>query len=193
MWIIVSVSASSGKTAMQIRQEQSVTLPRPDLQVIRTHSKTYPKRSTQPTGEPHLTHDSHPMRCESCYVCPIFWFYLKPPFIFRTPIKIFFMKSESSLTLRGFWMTWGWVINDRIFIFGWTNPLTLGTVNLSKTHKYLNTYQTICKKIKQKWPCNENSYSHLCCNITVRSNIIAQHRLSVSIFLKILRQIVPCL
>ncbi len=135
MWIIVSVSASSGKTAMQIRQEQSVTLPRPDLQVIRTHSKTYPKRSTQPTGEPHLTHDSHPMRCESCYVCPIFLFFLKPPFIFRTPIKIFFMKSESSLTLRGFWMTWGWVINDRIFIFGWTNPLTLGTVNLSKTHK----------------------------------------------------------
>uniref|UniRef100_A0A9J7YK42 Erythrocyte membrane protein band 4.1-like 4A n=1 Tax=Cyprinus carpio carpio TaxID=630221 RepID=A0A9J7YK42_CYPCA len=41
----------SGKTAMQIGREQSVTLPRPDLQVIRTRSKTYPKRSTQPTGE----------------------------------------------------------------------------------------------------------------------------------------------
>ncbi|KAL1267173.1 hypothetical protein QQF64_002848, partial [Cirrhinus molitorella] len=40
----------SGKTAMQIGREQSVTLPRPDLQVIRTRSKTYPKRSTQPTG-----------------------------------------------------------------------------------------------------------------------------------------------
>uniref|UniRef100_A0A9J8DA10 Erythrocyte membrane protein band 4.1-like 4A n=2 Tax=Cyprinus carpio TaxID=7962 RepID=A0A9J8DA10_CYPCA len=37
----------SGKTTMQIGREQSVTLPRPDLQVIRTHSKTYPKRSTQ--------------------------------------------------------------------------------------------------------------------------------------------------
>ncbi|XP_016346383.1 band 4.1-like protein 4 isoform X1 [Sinocyclocheilus anshuiensis] len=40
----------SGKTAMQIGREQSVTLPRPDLQVIRTRSKTYPKRSTQPAG-----------------------------------------------------------------------------------------------------------------------------------------------
>lgn len=46
----------SGKTAMQIRQEQSVTLPRPDLQVIRTHSKTYPKRSTQPTGRSNGGH-----------------------------------------------------------------------------------------------------------------------------------------
>uniref|UniRef100_A0A671L1P2 Band 4.1-like protein 4 n=1 Tax=Sinocyclocheilus anshuiensis TaxID=1608454 RepID=A0A671L1P2_9TELE len=51
----------SGKTAMQIGREQSVTLPRPDLQVIRTRSKTYPKRSTQPAGEPHLTPGSHPM------------------------------------------------------------------------------------------------------------------------------------
>lgn len=40
----------SGKTALQIGGEQSVTLPRPDLQVIRTRSKTYPKRSTQPAG-----------------------------------------------------------------------------------------------------------------------------------------------
>uniref|UniRef100_A0A672NN06 Band 4.1-like protein 4 n=1 Tax=Sinocyclocheilus grahami TaxID=75366 RepID=A0A672NN06_SINGR len=53
----------SGKTAMQIGREQSVTLPRPDLQVIRTRSKTYPKRSTQPAGEPHLTPGSYPMRC----------------------------------------------------------------------------------------------------------------------------------
>ncbi|XP_067253488.1 band 4.1-like protein 4 isoform X3 [Chanodichthys erythropterus] len=40
----------SGKTAMQIGREPSVTLPRPDLQVIRTRSKTYPKRSAQPAG-----------------------------------------------------------------------------------------------------------------------------------------------
>ncbi|XP_016085346.1 band 4.1-like protein 4 [Sinocyclocheilus grahami] len=50
----------SGKTAMQIGREQSVTLPRPDLQVSRTRSKTYPKRSTQPAGELHLTPDLHP-------------------------------------------------------------------------------------------------------------------------------------
>uniref|UniRef100_A0A673IHG9 Erythrocyte membrane protein band 4.1-like 4A n=1 Tax=Sinocyclocheilus rhinocerous TaxID=307959 RepID=A0A673IHG9_9TELE len=50
----------SGKTAMQIGREQSVTLPRLDLQVIRTRSKTYPKRSTQLAGELHLTPDLHP-------------------------------------------------------------------------------------------------------------------------------------
>uniref|UniRef100_A0A8C2PXV2 Erythrocyte membrane protein band 4.1 like 4A n=1 Tax=Cyprinus carpio TaxID=7962 RepID=A0A8C2PXV2_CYPCA len=50
----------SGKTTMQIGREQSVTLPRPDLQVIRTHSKTYPKRSTQSAGELHLTPHLHP-------------------------------------------------------------------------------------------------------------------------------------
>ncbi|XP_021334781.1 band 4.1-like protein 4 isoform X2 [Danio rerio] len=40
----------SGKTAMQIGRESTETLPRADLQVIRTRSKTYPKRSTQPAG-----------------------------------------------------------------------------------------------------------------------------------------------
>ncbi|XP_067289349.1 band 4.1-like protein 4 [Pseudorasbora parva] len=40
----------SGKTATQIVREPSVTLPRPDLQVIRTRSKTYPKRSAPPAG-----------------------------------------------------------------------------------------------------------------------------------------------
>ncbi|XP_057177382.1 band 4.1-like protein 4 isoform X1 [Triplophysa rosa] len=37
----------SGKTAMQIGREPSITLPRPDLQVVRTRSKTYPKRCAQ--------------------------------------------------------------------------------------------------------------------------------------------------
>ncbi|XP_030622902.1 band 4.1-like protein 4 isoform X2 [Chanos chanos] len=40
----------SGKTAMQMGRDQSANLPRPDLQVVRTRSKTYPKRITQPTG-----------------------------------------------------------------------------------------------------------------------------------------------
>ncbi|KAL7846570.1 hypothetical protein SRHO_G00215500 [Serrasalmus rhombeus] len=40
----------SGKTAMQMGKDQSVGLPRPDLEVVRTRSKTYPKRSAQPTG-----------------------------------------------------------------------------------------------------------------------------------------------
>ncbi|KAL6472360.1 hypothetical protein MHYP_G00185480 [Metynnis hypsauchen] len=40
----------SGKTAMQMGKDQSVGLPRPDLEVVRTRSKTYPKRNAQPTG-----------------------------------------------------------------------------------------------------------------------------------------------
>ncbi|XP_036384829.1 band 4.1-like protein 4 isoform X2 [Megalops cyprinoides] len=40
----------SGKTAMQMGRDQSVQLPRPDLQVLRTRSKTYPKRVSQPSG-----------------------------------------------------------------------------------------------------------------------------------------------
>ncbi|XP_062340355.1 band 4.1-like protein 4 [Osmerus eperlanus] len=40
----------SGKTAMQMGRDASITLPRPDLQVVRTRSKTYPKRPAQSTG-----------------------------------------------------------------------------------------------------------------------------------------------
>ncbi len=32
--------------------------------------------------------------------------------------------SEDEQRSYGFGTTWGWVINDRIFIFGWTIPLT---------------------------------------------------------------------
>ncbi len=31
--------------------------------------------------------------------------------------------SEDEWKSCGFGTTWGWVINDRFFIFGWTNPL----------------------------------------------------------------------
>uniref|UniRef100_A0A674CHV3 Erythrocyte membrane protein band 4.1-like 4A n=1 Tax=Salmo trutta TaxID=8032 RepID=A0A674CHV3_SALTR len=41
----------SGKTAMQMGRDPSVSLPRPDLQVVRTRSKTYPKRPSQTTGQ----------------------------------------------------------------------------------------------------------------------------------------------
>ncbi|XP_058877654.1 band 4.1-like protein 4A isoform X3 [Acipenser ruthenus] len=37
----------SGKTAVQMSRHQSIELPRPDLQVQRTRSKTYPKRTAQ--------------------------------------------------------------------------------------------------------------------------------------------------
>uniref|UniRef100_A0A4W5MWR1 Erythrocyte membrane protein band 4.1-like 4A n=1 Tax=Hucho hucho TaxID=62062 RepID=A0A4W5MWR1_9TELE len=41
----------SGKTAMQMGRDPSISLPRPDLQVVRTRSKTYPKRPPQTTGQ----------------------------------------------------------------------------------------------------------------------------------------------
>ncbi len=35
--------------------------------------------------------------------------------------NIFICVSKTNESLTGFGTTWGWVINDRIFIFGWTN------------------------------------------------------------------------
>ncbi len=37
--------------------------------------------------------------------------------------------SEDERRSYGFGTTWGWVINDRIFIFWWTNPLRTSTSN----------------------------------------------------------------
>ncbi|KAJ7986963.1 hypothetical protein DPEC_G00333820 [Dallia pectoralis] len=40
----------SGKTAIQMCRDPSIILPRPDQHVVRTHSKTYPKRPLHTTG-----------------------------------------------------------------------------------------------------------------------------------------------
>ncbi|KAL0965802.1 hypothetical protein UPYG_G00285890 [Umbra pygmaea] len=40
----------SGKTALQMGRDPTIILPRPDLHVVRTRSKTYPKRPQQTTG-----------------------------------------------------------------------------------------------------------------------------------------------
>ncbi len=39
--------------------------------------------------------------------------------------------SEDEQRSYGFGTTWGWVINDRIFILGWTNPLMIWTTRFS--------------------------------------------------------------
>ncbi len=52
-------------------------------------------------------------------------------------IKIFLMKSESFWP--GFGTIWGWVINDRIFIFGWTIPLR-HTIICGKQCYFSTTY-----------------------------------------------------
>jgi hypothetical protein len=48
-----NVVFSSGRTALQMSRDLSVQLPRPDQNVARSRSKTYPKRvaQTQPAGK----------------------------------------------------------------------------------------------------------------------------------------------
>jgi len=41
----------------------------------------------------------------------------------RSYQKYLNLCSEDERRFYGFGTTWEWVINDRIFIFGWTNPL----------------------------------------------------------------------
>jgi len=72
--------------------------------------------------------------------------------------------SEDERRSYGLGTTWGWVINDLIFIFGWTNPLShnsITTLKKYKTHSptfliwHLDwhfVFQCKCKCIK-KWNC----------------------------------------
>lgn len=48
-----NVAFSSGRTALQMSRDLSIQLPRPDQNVARSRSKTYPKRiaQTQPAGK----------------------------------------------------------------------------------------------------------------------------------------------
>lgn len=48
-----NVAFSSGRTALQMNRDLSIQLPRPDQNVTRSRSKTYPKRTaqTQPSGK----------------------------------------------------------------------------------------------------------------------------------------------
>ncbi len=51
------------------------------------------------------------------------------------------------------WKTWGWVINDRIFILGWTNPL-----------KSVKTAFIVCFLIKLIWKLiKRHSFVHFQC------------------------------
>ncbi len=44
---------------------------------------------------------------------------------FKFNQKYLHLCSKEERTSYGFWATWGWVINDRILIFGWTLPLIM--------------------------------------------------------------------
>ncbi len=51
--------------------------------------------------------------------------------------------SKDERISYGFGMTWGWVINDRIFIFGWTNPLSWYLFLQYAICNYKDTYISI--------------------------------------------------
>ncbi len=49
--------------------------------------------------------------------------------------KYLHLCSEDERRSYGFGTTWAWVINDRIFIFGWINPLIWKTITYSLFHE----------------------------------------------------------
>ncbi len=51
--------------------------------------------------------------------------------------------SEDEQRSYGFGMTWGWVINDRIFIFGWTIPLTINIIHGACSQWLLDSTRTV--------------------------------------------------
>ncbi len=68
----------------------------------------------------------------------------------QIPSKYLNLCSEDELRSYMFETIWGWVINDRIFIFGWTIALTSDTTTVSLYH------QTWCK-CKEKSMRNPHS------------------------------------
>ncbi len=56
-------------------------------------------------------------------------------------------KKETHWLMRRFGTTWGWVNDDRIFIFGWTVPLK-PLVYVFKTNKQIHLLKSLMQKMK---------------------------------------------
>jgi len=50
------------------------------------------------------------------------WLSMKNQKVFRFNQKYLHLCTEDERRSYGFGTTWGWIINDRIFIFGWNIP-----------------------------------------------------------------------
>jgi len=67
------------------------------------------------------------------YCCP---YYLSGPCV--SYVAVYWGSEIPQISLicvprsNGFGTTWGWIINDRIFLFRWTIPLTKLKINISK-------------------------------------------------------------
>ncbi len=74
--------------------------------------------------------------------------------------------SEDECRSYGYGTTWGWVINDSIFIFGWTIPLIFLLKNCNKMARYDISFchhysRSCCPKTAEKqtkifWEMNES-------------------------------------
>ncbi len=70
--------------------------------------------------------------------------------------------SKDERRSYGFGSTWGWVINDRIFIFGWTIPLNSGWRLTKSVVNYLKVFAQLC--CSGHWRlAHSDRYSHHKC------------------------------
>ncbi len=77
--------------------------------------------------------------------------------------------SEDEQRSYGFGTTRGWVISDRIFIFGWTNPLMILSTNTNikcnsllltwVAWEYLFVVMWLWNNLHRLWVYSRNSYS----------------------------------
>ncbi len=70
----------------------------------------------------------------------------------------------------GFGMTWGWVINDRIFIFGWTIPLRLEYAKFSIWTKTQGIIWWHCKWLQRKMHHGLNDWGETLPDFQVTQN-----------------------
>ncbi|KAG9353657.1 hypothetical protein JZ751_011779 [Albula glossodonta] len=104
----------SGKTAMQMGRDQSVQLPRPDLQVLRTRSKTYPKRVSQPAGTNNVNRsNAKPENGENEGPTKI---------IAPSPFQNIKTREQSRDTTRKAQCTMGRKRTTEVCLTGWSTP-----------------------------------------------------------------------
>ncbi len=83
--------------------------------------------------------------------------------------KYFNLCSEDERRSYGSGTTWGWVINDRIFIFGWTIPLILGCLHVLSSFR-----QAVCRVWSSTLP---ELIPHLIQCLCDKKALVRSHRL----------------
>ncbi len=84
------------------------------------------------------------------YRCPWYLLSMEGQRALRFHKKYINLCSKHERRSYGFGMTWGWVINDIIFFFGWTNPLTPWMIGIVCLPLQIPQRATVKKKKKTK-------------------------------------------